>query len=502
MIRANARYRIVAPETPRGLARAAIAVAAEEAPIVADVVVPYRLYLILRLGAEFPAKPRQAEASPEEIEIFIEKELLPALGLEDSVVKALRIASIPTLNWKLEVEGEHDKAPPPARLVVSFAQRHGEEVDALEALERAARAAMGKPLPRGILIDGVGDDPGGDNADHWCPGGADRRLFGDRAAARAALRLGRLREEGLTGRGVNVVIVDDGLCRSLLGANWGGGLSNGKVMPGTAPPDSHGMMVARNVLDAAPQAVLYDVPLIPSRIVDIPVFVSDAQAVFELLQLWIEFLRHWPRWAGPWIFVNAWAIFDRASERSLGSYTQNKSPGGHPFNNLVGDIVAASRIDMAFAAGNCGQFCPSRRCGPVDRGPRHSIWGANSHDAVITAGAARSDGLWLGYSSQGPGQPLLATEKPDLCTPSDFAETTDAAYGNTGTSAAAGLAAGVVAALRSNPRWDAANVPPSALKQELTDTARDIAGTGWNGRLGHGMLDAAAAFEALSLDFP
>jgi subtilisin family serine protease len=456
--------------------------------------VRYRAYLILRVTPDFsPVAPLH----PGQLRAFVEDHLFPALDIPEDVAAELRPVS-PSFDWALEIEGLPEDPPPPDRIVISF---ETDNPEALGRFEEQVRLSQEKLLPPGIIVLGVGDDPGGGNADHWCPGSAGLALFGDRDAARDVLRLDRLAGEGLTGSRVNVVIIDDGLNKQYI-PNWGGGLRHGSIKPGSAPRDSHGMMIARNVLGAAPDAVLYDVPLIPSRITNIPVFVSGAEAVFGLLRQWIDFLRQWEQWSGPWILVNAWAIFDRASELSLGNYTQNKNPGGHPFNNLIGEIVGGSLIDIVFAAGNCGQFCPSRRCGRIDRGPRHSIWGANSHPAVITAGAVRTDDLWLGYSSQGPGQPLLATEKPDFCAPSDFAETTDAAVGNTGTSAATGLTAGVVAALRSNPKWDAGSVPPHTLKQELIDTARQTVGPGWNGRLGHGILDAGAAFDALSLDFP
>ena len=61
-----------------------------------------------------------------------------------------------------------------------------------------------------------------------------------------------------------------------------------------------------------------------------------------------------------------------------------------------------------------------------------------------------TDGLWLGYSSQGPG--ALYPYKPDLCAASQFSDNEDAYAGNTGTSAACALASGVVARLRG--KWD------------------------------------------------
>jgi subtilisin family serine protease len=200
--------------------------------------------------------------------------------------------------------------------------------------------------------------------------------------------------------------------------------------------------------------------------------------------------------------VNPWGIYDRRSEYPLGGYTEN------PLNlfNLLVAVAVLQDIDVVFAAGNCGQFCPDNRCGERDRGPAHSIWGANSLEPVLTVGAVRADDMWLGYSSQGPGQPRLAlgAEKPDLCAASQFCEDDDAFSINSGTSAACGLAGGVVAALRS--RWDTSSVPPRRLKQILNQTARRPVGVPWSRslreRLGHGVLDAKAVFDELAGLYP
>jgi hypothetical protein len=112
--------------------------------------------------------------------------------------------------------------------------------------------------------------------------------------------------------------------------------------------------------------------------------------------------------------------------------------------------------------------------------------------------------MWLGYSSQGPGQPLLGPDKPDLCAASQFCEDDDAFSINGGTSAACGLAGGIVAALRS--RWNSTTVPPGVLKGILNRTARKPRGLGTDGvlknRLGNGILDAKAAFLELKNRFP
>jgi subtilisin family serine protease len=191
------------------------------------------------------------------------------------------------------------------------------------------------------------------------------------------------------------------------------------------------------------------------------------------------------------VLVNAWAVYDRRTENPSGDYTDNRS---HPFHALIAE-ADANGMDVVFAAGNCGQFCPSGKCGPNDRGPGNSILGANSYESVLTVGAVRSDTMWLGYSSQGPGQPNLATAKPDLCAPSQFREDGDAYTVNTGTSASAALAAGVIAALRS--KWDSRQVSPYDLRRVLNQTARPAGGAGSESRFGSGILNAAEAYREL-----
>lgn len=363
--------------------------------------------------------------------------------------------------------------------------------------------------PEAAAIREAGIDIGVDTADHWCPGPADRAMFGHRANARRTVNAHALIDHALFGQNVNVVIIDEGLDKnSIKPWNWGGGLNwNGNpanpVTVGTASRTSHGMMIARSILDLAPGAVLYDVPLIPERIASVDGFfsgASSAQVVYGTILQKIAALQTQPRWSGPWILVNAWAIFDRATETSLpGNYTENKCPGGHPLINKVRSVVRSNNFDVIFAAGNCGEFCPNGRCGGLDRGPHHSIWGANALPEVITAGSVLTNEMWAGYSSQGPGPGInnLAHHKPDFCAPSDFCETNDAAVRNSGTSAACAITAGVVAALRSNPVWSQTLVSPTKLHHALIHGARHTQGLAWNGRLGHGILDAAGAIGKL-----
>lgn len=345
-------------------------------------------------------------------------------------------------------------------------------------------------------------------SDHWCPGGAASGVFSSRATAQRLLGVPYLQKKGLTGAGVNVVIIDQGLDADELGSSYGGGWPVPPVMPGTTKhkPDnthrSHAMMVAHNIREVAPDVTFYDVPLVPEKISDIPKFVARAVTVFTLMLNDIAAGHVNGKKRSPrWILVNPWGIFDRSSEKPKGSYTNNPR---NPLNLLI-EGATKNGIDVVFAAGNCGQFCPNLQCAPNDTGPGSSIFGAACLGSVLTVGAVRADAMWLGYSSQGPGQPGFwpsGFNKPDLCVPSQFSDSDDASSFNTGTSAACGLAAGVVAALRSNPKWGSGKVSSQKLVELLNHTARTKKGAAWNDRTGNGILDAKAAYEKLAAQYP
>ena len=388
----------------------------------------------------------------------------------------------------------------PSTVVVPYSF---DSVDDLAEFRRLTLAHLGDAKSAGESgVLSIGADPRGFFAEQLRPSLASR-TFGNPGDAHRLIRAQALVDRGLTGRGVHVAIIDRGLNKEEIirrrPESWGGGIGAIDVEPGVAPRTSHGAMIARNILDLAPEATLYDVPLIPSRIGTPHFFASHAHAVIQSVIDSIRQLRQQGDPHQPWILVNAWAIFDRATEEPLGDYTENRNPGspglpGHPLFRLMQTAVDDS-IDVIFAAGNCGQHCRDPRCGKVDRGPGHSIWGANAHPAVLTVGAVSVTGEWMGYSSQGPvfGP---APEKPDLALPSHFADGANAALANTGTSAATALAAGVVAAIRSGPKWHATSLPPGALKAALIKGAAG-GSPGWNRKTGHGVLDAQGALEQL-----
>jgi subtilisin family serine protease len=397
---------------------------------------------------------------------------------------AYRVVSIPS-KWKLE--SKSFTSPPPRFLVVAIEFDNAAALNAF--IETALHSTSTKLRPLIIgnrLVEGV--DLAIEASDHWCLGDAERGLFGTRRTARDLMRVtGGI--AALDGANVNVVMVDRGIDSSYPpGYNYIDGWAgpNGEV-PG-ATPGGHGTMVLRNVLDLARNANIWDLPLLPPRITYLGAFLSDAVAAYitMLFDIIVTLAVAYP---GPWVLVNAWSVYSRDREAPPASpdrYTDNPA---HPFNFIIA-IANWLRIDVVFSAGNCGLFCPDPRCGIRDRGPGRSILGANSHPDVLTVAAVRTDELWLGYSSEGPG--LLSLNKPDVCAPSEFSENTDAFERNGGTSAPCGLIAGMIAALRSDAAWQA--ISPQRMRDNIRTQASHY--PIHEPRTGYGIVDAAATYGA------
>jgi len=299
------------------------------------------------------------------------------------------------------------------------------------------------------------------------------------------------------GDGVNVVIVDVGFSRAYLegicpGFRYGGGFVDRepeRPAPGAfrdvegKPGDWHGNMIARNVLRLAPRARLYDAPLLPSRVANVESFTEDAELLFEAIR---DAVAGGLRADEPWIIVNAWAVADTIAEWDARGprYTDDRA---HPFNALL--IEMSARFDLLFAAGNFGAYAPDPFSGVYDRGNGRSIKGANALPEVLTVGAVTTSGEWIGAASHGYGPAGLAAaggpnEKPDIAAPAWFGEDADRGLVSSGTSAACGLAAGLLAALRTRRP----ETPPAEMFDLLRAAAVNRGGEVWNGRTGHGML--------------
>ncbi len=106
-------------------------------------------------------------------------------------------------------------------------------------------------------------------APEWCRGTGLGRGFGARTEAFKVIGRDFLTANGLDGSGVNVVIVDHGLDANKLAGNFFGGWVVGSKVAGQlqylrgVTGNYHGMLIARIVVAVAPQACLFDCPLIP-----------------------------------------------------------------------------------------------------------------------------------------------------------------------------------------------------------------------------------------------
>ncbi|WP_233417184.1 S8 family serine peptidase [Halovulum marinum] len=313
------------------------------------------------------------------------------------------------------------------------------------------------------------------------------------------------------GHDVNVVIVDEGFnldyLRSILpGVDYGGGfidrdprrpLPGRFVDPFHPAPGWHANMIARNILRIAPRARIFDAPVLPHRVSDIDAFTYDVQ------ELYIGILK--ARLTGPWrnqpwILVNAWSVADTIEEWDTPVPPAKHYSNGdeHPLNILT--QVLGNFFDIVFAAGNFGEFEPAQFSGIYDRGPERSIRGSNALSNVLTVGACTTTGDWVGASSQGDGPEALkygrpGSNKPDLCAPAWFSEDADPATVSSGTSAACGVAAGVLAALRTTDRTST----PQQLFDALKAAAVRPDGTGWNNRTGMGILRVPTASASASV---
>jgi serine protease AprX len=286
-------------------------------------------------------------------------------------------------------------------------------------------------------------------------------------------------DAGHRGAGVIVGVVDEGIDGTEYPVVGGFNRAGGQA-PGAAPIDSHGSMCAADVLVAAPDAQLYDYPfLVPLS--------SSALAMFSAV------LEQRRLDGTPHVTNNSYGF--------TGVPEQSDAPDheiwdlGHPLHRKVREVIA-SGAPVLFAAGNCGEPCPSGNCDESSIGPGISIHGSNSLEEVITVAAVNSNGDRIGYSSQGPG--MFAHEKPDLAAYSHF-------FGNfgpgrpggelanpfdNGTSAACPVAAGVAALLVS--AFPAAT--PASIREALVDGAD---GDQWSPDTGNGVIDAGASIGLL-----
>jgi hypothetical protein len=311
------------------------------------------------------------------------------------------------------------------------------------------------------------------------------------------LRVPELAAAGMTGRNVRVVIVDTGIDGSLVNVEALGWAPDGLTyVAGSAnatdPILGHGTMCAHDARIAAPQAKFHDFALLRQSAGGMTRFLSDVLAAYGRLADLVE-----DDWTGQAVVVNnSWAVFDRSADLPVGTPGNYGANLNHPVNQQIG-ALASLGVDIVFAAGNCGMPGPDGRCSINDRGPGKSVHGANSHPDVVSVAAVTTDDRRLAYSSQGPG--TISSRKPDLCSYTHFS--TGSAWPlHSGTSAAAPVLSGLIAALRTRVGGHA--ISPAALRSILQSTARNPLGSGWNGEFGHGIVDVRAILQQFGIASP
>ncbi|WP_371497259.1 S8 family peptidase [Kitasatospora sp. NBC_00374] len=305
--------------------------------------------------------------------------------------------------------------------------------------------------------------------------------------------------DGLDGSGVALAISDTGINTQHLSDKLGRPITVDAARswappgvvgdPGKFPVD-HGTMCAFDALIAAPKATLIDVAVLLSERPGATVMdglLSDAVAAYS--HLWSQ-LELMPEEQRALVVSNSWGSFSPQWDfppGHPGNYSDNPA---HPFNLMVTALEHAG-ADVLFAAGNCGRECRDGRCEFTER----PIGGANSHPRALSIGGVDTRGSRVGYSSQGPGR--LSRRKPDVCSYTHFAgsEAFGPGSADSGTSAACPVAAGVVAAIRT--QWPAATIPPSELRTILRRTADDLGAAGFDFDYGYGVVNAPSIMDAL-----
>lgn len=332
--------------------------------------------------------------------------------------------------------------------------------------------------------------------------GATGKAAGTAADVARDLGVTRLSAAGYTGRGIVVGVVDGGITAHGRPTQFGAwpaipqSPGVGEVIGGWPPADwgttaegwgQHGNMIAYDVQAMAPEAQLWDIRIWQPG-VGFPAYVSNAVNGYRLA------IDHYKAHGVPQILVNSWGVYDSDNGPD---YAFN------PNSDIA--LFVEEALDegtlILFAAGNCGDGCPftsGSLCGFGNRGPGASILGPNGHPEVMTVGAATLRGEWCGYTSQGPAAlPPNDPDKPDFCSISQFEGFFPNESGlrpyDGGTSAATGIAAGVVALLKQ-ARPD---LTQEECKRLLKETARPIRTPASHGGAGAGIIDALRAFRSL-----
>jgi subtilisin family serine protease len=332
-----------------------------------------------------------------------------------------------------------------------------------------------------------------------CP----KRPIGSHRDVARALGINWLHQRNMDGRGVPVAIVDSGINKAHLVAQGQSPRLSVRESwtPAKVPTKlgrhwvDHGTMCAFDAGIAAPRASLLDYALLllqkrgPKPRSLISGLLSDAVAAYGKL---MRLIRNTPKGRRRMVVSNSWGMYSPKWDFPFGHPGNYGNDPAHPFNVIVASLEAEG-ADILFAAGNCGRECPDGRC-EFNKRP---IAGANSHPKVLSVAGIDHRKRRIGYSSQGPG--WLAAQKPDISRYTAFrgSEVYPPAWGgNSGTSAACPVVAGIVAAVRS--QYSAAKISPAELRSLIYKTAEDLGGKGYDRDYGWGAINPRSLAGALA----
>jgi subtilisin family serine protease len=322
------------------------------------------------------------------------------------------------------------------------------------------------------------------------------------------LRIADLHARGLDGDGVAVAVVDTGISINAMRASLGyvprfdvansWSSPNITTMPGQFEVD-HGTMCAYDVLIAAPRATLLDFPALATPAPFSVTLGIALMAFSQILAAWIVA----PAAGGAnrykaLVVSNSWGMYDESWDFPAGHPGRYCDNPNHPFQTIVSALVRGG-VDIVFAAGNCGNPDPDIRCG----GHAVPIMGASAYPDVLTVAGCDVTDRRVRYSSQGPSIAGMYQQKPDLTAYTEFLGSR--AFGpqepDIGTSAACPIAAGCIAALRTNTAICGPQaLSPANLIAQLRGTARQVGGArGWNQDYGHGIIDPIAAAQSIGV---
>jgi hypothetical protein len=259
-------------------------------------------------------------------------------------------------------------------------------------------------------------------------------------------------------------------------------------------------MCAFDILLAAPKATLLDFPILSSNA---PGGSNMGGTLSVAVLAYAQLIASWavafaPGGAAKYkalVVSNSWGIFHPSWDFPAGHPGRYCDNPRHPFH-LIMSTLAASGVDIVFAAGNCGKECADGRC---QGRTKEAIMGASAHPEVLTLAGCDTNDKRVGYSSQGPSIANMFQNKPDVTAFTHFlgSEAFGAGSPDSGTSAACPVAAGCVAALRTKADWQ--TTPPKNLFDQIRATARNSGAAGWNADYGFGIIDPVATANSLGV---